>query len=690
MAKNLKYTVPFVSLTGVAYEARIYVEGWTGTSTTLTAGPSPFSTEESGDDWLQPIAMQTGYLRIVCAESDWRGLVPTSPRSHFVKLVESGKTDTLWQGYIQYETYTHALYCGTAVYEFPLCSALSLLADAFLPWSPDRCTFASLIADILGQANDDGQWRTVYFPNNIAGSASTDLGSETGLLPFFDVEERIEHDGLYSYMKESYQPNATCLEILEEICKFWGWTLHEVGAKLYFCSLDEAGGWRLTTLDDLTHLSTSTKLPTIAQTTKDYAQLRWMSTDHDVSIQNPVQTIAIDGDTDGSEDIIDVDIARIAQFADLPSSVTLANGKYYAQCMGMTKFNNWLNGGVITTYSGAEGTNSETQASLISSGTEDLYGPVFRKSDTWEETADASKTQYNWTYDISLSVVKDSNEDTDGFAYLRFTTANEYIYSSCAIVVAAKVQCAKGITATSSCLEMMATIGNYHWDGSQWVQHGSEWRGVWVLVYIGDDSDRSQTTTNGSIVTTLNYRTPYQGASGYGMPVTSPLRGPLTITFRWMQFIPSHVQSSWAGSTYRLSDLKVKLIPAVTAYNGVKIKKHNAYTADCMGTGKVSIELAFLTKNNNLPASPLISIGDAWLEAMQWSDATTERPEEHLLARLTRLKGTGATEWRDIDINNADATAVAPYQEGNSKLLPVRVSREWGEGAAHVLLGKVL
>lgn len=691
MAKTLKYTVPFVSLTGVAYEARIYVEGWTGTSTTLTAGPSPFSTDEAGDDWLEPIAMQTGYLRIVREEADWRDLVPTSPTSHFVTLVERGEDTPLWQGYIQYETYTHSLYCGTDVYEYPLCSALSLLEDERLTWTPNRRTFASLIADILGMVNADTQWRAVYFPDNISESSSTDLASEVSLLPFFDVEERTVWDGLFSYTEEYYEPAKTCLEMLEEICKFWGWTLHEVGTALYFCATDESVGWRTTTLEELAELDSSTVLETVAPPSEDYAQLEWMSDDHDVSIGKPVQTITIEGDLDGNEDIIEVDIAKIAQFANLPNQVVLGNGTYYAQCPGLTKFNDWRNGGVITTYRGAEGTNWETRARLVPQHKESLYGPVFRKSDTWEQSADASKTKYNWTYDIYMGVVRDSDNDVEGYATLQFVSLDEYVLSDCALVVASSVQCDTGMTATSSHLEMMVTVGNYHWDGSQWVQHGSEWRGTWFPVYVGDDANRSQSTQNGKIVTTLNYRTPYQGADGYGMPVTIPMRGQVAITFRWMQYTPNYVISTlvWAD-VYRLTDLKVKLVPSVNAATGVQPQEHNSYTAYGSGTGEETVTLAFLTKNNNLAAPRLITLDDDWLTTLQWNDGATERPEDHLLRRLTRLKGASATEWRDIDIDNDDATSVAPYQEGGNMLLPVRVRREWGEGSAHVLLGKVL
>jgi len=692
MAKNLKYTVPFVSLTGLAYEARIYVDGWTGTSTTLMAGPSPFSTEESGDDWLQPIAMQTGYLRIVCAESAWRNLVPTSPTSHFVTLVERGDDTPVWQGYIQYETYTHALYCGTDVYEFPLCSALSLLENEHLEWSSNRITFAALIAEILGKVDEDAHWNEICFSSNLSEEAapSTDLACAVSLVQFFEVEERLEWNGVISYTKDYYEPAKSCLEILEEICKFWGWTLHEVGTSLYFCTPDESADWRVATMEDLPQLVRQSTLPTRTRTPVDYTRLQWKSTDHNISTTNPVKKITIEGDAKGDEEVIEVDIEKIAQFTNLPNYQELAHGKYYAQCLGLTRFTNWRNGGVVTTYTGAEGTNAAAFAILITSGYEDCYGPVFRKSDTWAQSEDAGKTKYNWKQDIFLGTVKDSPDDVDGTAELMFATTRQYLCSDCALVISADVQSPTDMTATSTHLEMMATIGNYHWDGTQWHEHGQEWRGVWFPVYIGDDRNRPNPTKSGSIVTTLNYRTPYQGAEGYGMPVTTPMLGVISISIRWMQYNPNNTMLIRTAQLYSLSNLKVKLVPAVDTTTGVKPQDRNTYSADGTGMGEDALELAFVTKNNNIVAPQLVSLENAWLQTLSWSDGTTDIPEEHLLARMTRLKGSGATEWREIDIDNADATSIAPYEEGSTQLLPVRVCREWGDGSAHVLLGKLL
>lgn len=686
MAKGLKYKIPFVSLTEISYEIQIFVEGWSGTATQLVGGESPFSTEESGDDWLEPVALQTGYMRIVCEESTWRDLVPNSSTSHYVKLVESESTIPVWQGYIQQSTYTHSLYCGYDEYEFPICSALSLLNDKYPTWSAGRITFAAIIADILAMCGGDVIWETIYFPNNLQGTVSKDLASEISLTPFSELKERIVHSELYSYMEDYYDITFTYMEILTKICQFWGWTLHENGTSLYFSAHDENVGWRQVALVSLPGVDSNVVLPTVPESTRNYSSLRWMSDNHEVNLETPINKITFKGNVSDEETIINFDIAKVAQFADFPYRTSVYNNTYYAECASKNSYTNFNNGGVETTFVGASGNNPSRIQELLSWGADYAYGPVFRKYDQWPVASDSGKTKYNWTQEIFMGLFTDGTTSGDSYAVLTIKSLDSYVLSDCAIAVSANVKCTANMVATTNFLEIMAVVGNYHWDGSQWVENSGSWRGTWVHAYVGDDENRSQQTTSGQIVTTLNYTTQYQGAEGYGMPVTTPIKGRVAIYFRWLQ--REQPISGATYSCYSLTNLKVKIVPIARSTTGVTPQKENIYTATNDGFGEEELELTFMTKNNNLASDKLISLENAWLETMGWQDGTTSRPEEHLMTRTMRLKGGCGTEWREIDIDNRGATSIAPYVESGTRLYPIRVSREWREGSAKVKLGK--
>ena len=56
MAKAIKWQIPFASLSGTLYRIDIYAEGYSGDPIQLTAGESPFVTEEdSSEDFFAPI-----------------------------------------------------------------------------------------------------------------------------------------------------------------------------------------------------------------------------------------------------------------------------------------------------------------------------------------------------------------------------------------------------------------------------------------------------------------------------------------------------------------------------------------------------------------------------------------------------------------------------------------------------------
>jgi hypothetical protein len=71
MAKQIRWRVPFASVSGTLYEVEIYDEGWTGSPVVLTAGATPFVTDEdASDDFFAPVRSQTGTLQVCTQLAD--------------------------------------------------------------------------------------------------------------------------------------------------------------------------------------------------------------------------------------------------------------------------------------------------------------------------------------------------------------------------------------------------------------------------------------------------------------------------------------------------------------------------------------------------------------------------------------------------------------------------------------------
>lgn len=238
--------MPFRSLNDTAYRVDIYDEGYTGnTITTLRAASNPFETQEdNGMDMFAPIRKQSGYLRLVYSDFtdkavyDWRDLIPTNNKSHYVELVRVSDSSVRWCGYMKAEQYDQGLYEGVTELEFPLICPLSLIEGH---------------SEIITDASQVGTKLNIVTVHEhmayILGLASVTFGNlyfqaDAANLPqlFCRVQKSnwMESNNDYNYQETMsihnplYKAKKNSLEILSDICKLFGWSLHISGKDLYF------------------------------------------------------------------------------------------------------------------------------------------------------------------------------------------------------------------------------------------------------------------------------------------------------------------------------------------------------------------------------------------------------------------------------------------------------------------------
>ena len=226
--------IPFQSRNGNDYEVRI--GGLTGNSNVrLTGAAQPFVTQEDDDrDMFKPVRTQTGYIRIVDTGSggfDWHDLIPSSAVARPVTLWKKRTAitwDLKWQGFIRPETFSGTFREMPQEREFPVfCPFLAM--EAFDVTSSNTSTqrnFAWLILYLL-QHFFTIDIQTFYFsrPQDVVGWLRCKFQWQN----FFDDEG---------------EPKYNALQLLEEICKFWGWTARIDGNCFYFLQPDDtsAGG----------------------------------------------------------------------------------------------------------------------------------------------------------------------------------------------------------------------------------------------------------------------------------------------------------------------------------------------------------------------------------------------------------------------------------------------------------------
>lgn len=252
MAYGKKWTLPFKSLNNTDCRVDIYQDGYSGDAViTLTGAPNPFSTTgQTTDDTFAPVRLQSGYIRIICADDSWRNMIPKYNRSHMVKFYYGTKLK--WEGYMRAEMYEHSLYNGVDEYEFPLICPLSLLEQAYLDDEPGTIntnitTFHALLAEILGKIGFD-------FPVYFTKITQDDdfIKSKVNRMLYFEDNK----DFHISQNKKIFKSYKSCMDILSDYCRFWGFTCELHLSEITFGAVDLIDSenvpiLRYHTLDDL-------------------------------------------------------------------------------------------------------------------------------------------------------------------------------------------------------------------------------------------------------------------------------------------------------------------------------------------------------------------------------------------------------------------------------------------------------
>lgn len=238
---NIKWQVKFKTLRGGrTLTVSIYDLTYTGQPILLKGGAQPFVTEESSDDDpFTPIRTQTGHLRIVddgyaadgTTPFDWKAFVPQTDHSRPVVLTDDGG-NVLWQGFMQAQDFSGELYGNPQEREFPVHCAVSVMSSQQPSTSSiQRRNFAYVI-DLIAATAEALSVQSVGF-DTFYVQGSTD--AQTWLLKQFEWMNVLKEDE-----NNDVAPQYNLYEILEDICKFWGWTCRTQGRTMYFTCADDS------------------------------------------------------------------------------------------------------------------------------------------------------------------------------------------------------------------------------------------------------------------------------------------------------------------------------------------------------------------------------------------------------------------------------------------------------------------
>lgn len=231
MSYGLIYKVPFAALDNTPCVVEIEREGYTGGSTELIAGETPFTVDIDDEEFLYtPTRFSTATLSVVGSEY-LQSLFSTEYRQYRVTLKVNNAIT--WCGFIKPELYTQDYSSEQFTLDIECVSAMSVLEFINYKTEGDDKRFVSLWS-LLRRcvAYSAGRYEAVYVPYVYARSREKYM-EEGNVIDEMLISEQnfFDEDGEPMKMKE----------VLEEICKFLNWTCVDWKGELYFIDVDHSG-----------------------------------------------------------------------------------------------------------------------------------------------------------------------------------------------------------------------------------------------------------------------------------------------------------------------------------------------------------------------------------------------------------------------------------------------------------------
>lgn len=695
MARNIRWMIPFKTLNEKNAVINIYKEGNFDEVITLEPAYNTFETQESTDEELmKPIRTHTGYIRII-DNGDISGLMPSDNRQHYVEFLIEG--DLKWCGYMQADTFSEDWDITPLEVEFPVISGIGVLDS--IPMDQNREMDLTSLCNLLLECIDATgvDYNYIYIPKEVKESAA----SEFYLLPldlrisrfnFFKVNNSVNTDDpdWERYDADTYS------DLLEELCKFWGWTIHERGRDLYLVSTRDVDYMKIPIgelrqkLNSLSSVSYES-VPTSSMAVSD---MKLAGNSHKKDILQGYNKIEIKSKINTVDEAIPkVDFDSLKFVAQSTTIHTAVSGKKYYERLMTYKSNNpnvktyiyspISKAGDVYEWKRAEYTWENIRYKTV--------GATFVKRDAYEDTDLKKKRNYNFSESLMIMLqthevgapAYPTIEQAKNMIILQMSSAGMAMYDSGAFVVSANTSDVQESLFKDwsgngkGTIELMFRVGENYWDGSEWVKTPT-----WFVVNMGNDEGTDEGA--GQIISTKTLDMPYNGADGYVIPINQPLSGQTELSIHAVRNNGGYDRLYLAGLTvdYYKDD---RITEKDTNENKYSSNVGRSYDKES------TVELAIATNNNN-PAAYSILFNSPWAasgssaESLYFVGEGMKRPEEYLLSNLKRIYGR-ITEKLALQMEREDSvTPLMRLTRSGKRYILLSENVNWSDGTVEYII----
>ena len=631
------------------YTVSIYDDSYTGSPIQLKGGAQPFETSEDiSDDWFLPVRTQSGYLRFIDDGKDasgntlnstdtWLYMIPEDAKSRKVVLTDY-YGNVKWQGYLQPQTFSGQIYEDVQEREFPIVCSLSVLGGIEPTLSDGLITFAGLLVSVLSETGIN--YDRVYFQ---------------GTDPVYWLGKKIDWSNFAEFDNEHHRiAKYTCFEILQEICKFWGWTCRTYGSNLYFVSPEEQFDvdFIYMTLQDLDGIDIGyyPHYYTEQWDANDTDTEIYASVDNRLEILRGIKKATVRCDFNKREEIISVPFDEISEeFRAADVDYTTSGSVYH--------FYKAYNGSY---YSINEYENDDVSIECYFD--QSIIAGRFIAFEDYDGVL-ADKHNYDFNYVLNAF----GNQNNINEACMKMVSKCAHSFNDGALTINANLLDAIDGASIIAYIQ----VGDKCWNGSAWVD--SSYQPTFTITIKSNKFEDNRVLDG-----------PYDAYTGYGIPV-SGLGG--LVDFRIVSAFDGQ-----GGYTLNFTSLTIGFVKERTkALNSDRSQNVYTETTGAVFSDERTIDLIFATNNLNSYGLGFVMDEDgAYTYDVPYSynqRTDYERPEEHLLSRLiSRGYSTKAKEVLNVRHDLISLSPTSYCESGQMSAYPIAISHKWRDDLLNVVL----
>ena len=637
----MAYQQSFISLDGETFTLRI--DGVTP-SVAPPLSDNPISTDEDSDsDMFMPVRTQSGYIRILSTDkTTWRQFIPTSATAMPVTLKKG--TAIVWQGYVQTGTYGTTWPAIYEDFELPIVCGLSVLEsfDVDVQGPGDVVTVGQLLAYLFGKLS--GLTYKAYFHSGNPGYVSAWLQYRVIWRNFLD-----EDDG-------TLKPSYNCQEILEEVCKFYGWSCRTHGDGIWFTNITDSERNDVVQVFTMAQLANGSSSTFETFSTHALADADFASTDHSEEWIPGCKSVTFNSELNAFDTIIEVpkDELLKAHRNDTPFRnehwKDVDANEAWIQFRGALNYENAL----------------VKIKSFVESAVDD-QPQCFGRLIIFDTDMTEPKLRYNWTLSIDAFRSEDYGPRRSSTPLIEIESKAAYILSDGILYINGKTD--NSINGKATCV---LKVGNQYWNGTAWTSTAS----TFELLCDSDGIEDTRTSIND---------TEYQGT---GIPITTTLTGKIYFAINDVSLMSLLIMTF--NGYFPLQDFEIGFVR--------RQQDSEANDLNYTATGgafpeEVTVDSIFCTDksktegNNTMRCEMgygLLMSNTAVIDTIPYK-SSYQKPEQHN-ANMIAAYGSTIRQVLTFQLWNS-RVAASPKSVitlGGQRYFPVSISHNWRDGLSTI------